>query len=475
MRRIALALGTCIVFAACEAEPPPPLTLVVEPATLPADGLARATVSAQLGFRTEGVVVQFLTSGGALGASAARVDDDGRASVELASDPEAALGLATSRDVTLRALVEISADERYEATASVRMVAPGDGPPLVFLVAEPPAAFADGASEIALVAYTRRIDAGRTIAFASSAGTVDGVVDIDDEGIARARLTAPDTPADATVTASDEESGASSSIVVRFVAPGTPQFDLSGTFVQVGSGRVRLRSASLVPDPQCVLAPSLVRVDVEQAGLDGTATFTTCDVSLPDVNTLVGRVSSRAPASFIDAIPAVTETFTIADPALGAEWAPPASVVVAGAALDDPESDALPTESDDPRVRDDDGDGNPGVTVENSLGGDQFIVFRNRGSAHGRIASSVRIVGDTQGDLLAVTETSVFGIGGGFVPEREALPSVVELVRIDGRYGAPDLDADGDGERSCEEVRAAASALALLVVPDTPFDCAGIP
>lgn len=475
MPRIALALGTCLALAACEVEPPPPITLVVEPATLPADGLARATLTAQLGMRTEGVVVQFLTSGGALGASAARVDDDGRASVAIFSDPESALGLATSREVTVRAFIELSANERYEATANVRMVAPDDGPPLVFLVADPPAAFADGASEVALVAYTRRIAAGHPIAFRSDAGAVDGVVDVDDEGIARARLTAPGAPADATVTATDGESGASSSVVVRFVAPGTPQFDLNGTFVQVGSGRVRLRSGSLVPDPQCVLAPSLVRVDVEQTDLDVTATFTTCDVTLPDVNTLVGRVSSRAPASFIDAIPPVTETFTIGDPALGAEWAPPASVVVAGAALDDPENDALPTESDDPRVRDDDGDGNPGVTVENSLGGDQYIVFRNRGSARGRITSSVRIVGDSEGDLLAVTETSVFGIGGGFVPEREALPSVVEIVRIDGRYGAPDLDADGDGVCSCEEVRAAAAALALLVVPDTPFDCAGIP
>ena len=145
--------------------------------------------------------------------------------------------------------------------------------------------------------------------------------------------------------------------------------------------------------------------------------------------------------------------------------------MVVGANLDDPAHDALPTDANDARVVDADGDGQPGVTVNNSLGGEQHIVFRNVGTSKGRVLSSNEILGDHVGDLAAVTETSVFGIGGSFVPDTTALGSVVEVLRIDGQYGSTNADSNGDDEITCAEAIEAANNLDDLIVPDTPFDC----
>ena len=41
----------------------------------------------------------------------------------------------------------------------------------------------------------------------------------------------------------------------------------------------------------------------------------------------------------------------------------PATPTPVGIRLDDPANDVLPTDPTDPRISDDDGDGNPGVTV----------------------------------------------------------------------------------------------------------------
>ena len=48
----------------------------------------------------------------------------------------------------------------------------------------------------------------------------------------------------------------------------------------------------------------------------------------------------------------------------------PATPTGIGIDLEDPANDVLPTDPDDPRITDDDGDGNPGVTATVALGGD---------------------------------------------------------------------------------------------------------
>lgn len=468
--------STGALVAACVEPPPPPISLFADTTSLVANGRDSTTLTAELGFSLEGAVVQWQASGGVLSESVALPQDD-VASVTLFADDEAALGRAGKRPLTVRASIELATDERYEAELVLDLVAPSEGEPVLFLEADPPAADADGVTLVDLLVVARRVAPGTQLSFSSSAGElleVSPVADVDGELLASARLRAPSEPADVTVDVQDEASGATAALVVRFVRPGDPQFDLSGTFAQLAPARLRLSAASLVPDPQCVVAPSLVLVDVEQSGLDVRARFTTCEVSLPAVNTIVGEVTNETLPSFLAAIPVVEHDFSLDGAKLGATWKPPASIVVVGAELADPEHEALPTEADDPRVRDDDDDGQPGVTVLNSLGGEQSVAFRNVGRTEGRVVSSTRIEGNELGSLLAVTETSVFGIGGSFLPPREALPSVVQLLRVDGRYGAPDVDVDGDGNVSCDELLVSSASLFDLVVPDTPLDCGGL-
>jgi hypothetical protein len=211
-----------------------------------------------------------------------------------------------------------------------------------------------------------------------------------------------------------------------------------------------------------------------QAGDRIDAVYTTCFVTLAPVRSIVGEVTNEAPPAFLSAIPQVTARFTLESLALGAVFDPPRSVVVSGAELSDPENEALPTSDTDARVRDSDDDGRPGVTVINSLAGQQNVTFRNKGDTRGVVESSNRVVGATPGDLSALPQSSVLGAGNGFIPEMQSIGSVWELVRVDGRNGAPNMDTNGDGDISCNEIVDAQAFLFSIVAPETPLDCRGV-
>ncbi len=455
------------------------LELTLGAATLPADGVARTAVTAIVRSDPAGVVVSFSSTGGLLSSSAAVPGPDGAASVTLVADREAALFGRAQKPVTVRATVARGQGDVESATAELVFVAPTDGAPSLGVDAEPPAAVADGDSVVTLTVHGRRLDAGTHVTVTSSAGALSaGDVVLADDGAgglaASTTLQAPPQPADALVTVR-EPSGVTATATVSFVAEGAAQFDLTGTFAQLSPARIRMRAATLVPNPQCVVAPAYIKVELVQTGADIDATFTTCFVTLAPVKSIAGTVTEEAPPAFVGAIPPVHAHFTLEDVALGAVFDPPASVVVSGAALADPGTDALPTSADDPRVRDSDGDGAPGVTIHNSLAGDQNITFRNTGDTRGRVESGNRIVGDSAGDLSALPESSVLGAGDAFLPDVEGVPSVWEMVRVDGQNGAPDMDDNGDGEVSCQEIVDAADFLFSLEPPSTPLDCAGVP
>ena len=464
------AIAALLLLPALGCPEAPPLSLTIEPATLPADGVTRALVTARARDPLAGAVVSFVATGGALSSSTAALVD-GEATVELLAPLERELGRSTQRTIEVSAFIQLAATERLDAAAPVVALPPSSGAPLIFLDAEPPAAVAGSGATVRLRALTRRIAEGTALTVTAPGFDVDSTTTVLADASAEARLTVPSAPGDATVVVTETASGASASVVVRFVAAGEPLFDLTGAFAQVGPARVKLVSGALAPNPQCAVAPSIILATFVQQGLDVAASYRTCDVTFPPVTSIVGTITNRATEAFYQAIPIVEQRFTLPSGELGAEYAPPPSIVVVGALLSDPEHEALPTDPEDARVDDTDADGRPGVTVENSLGGLQNIVFRNVGKAGGRVVSSNRIVGDRVGDLLATTETSVFGIGGAFLPDTSALGSVVELVRIDGAYGSLDADVDGDDAITCAELKDAAAAVAELVAPDTPFDC----
>jgi hypothetical protein len=471
MRR-ALVVACAFLCAGFSCQDAPPL-VIEGGGTLEADGASTLTLRIVPRDPIEGAMVQLTSSGGLLASSAVPLVD-GEASVVLTAPLERELGRAEQRTITVTAAIVLDEDTRIEGLTSVSAVAPAQGPPLLFVDADPPASVAGRREPVRIHVVARRVAPGASLSVETSAGTLDNAtVAVGDDGTADAFLAGPATPADVTVTVTEPASGVRGSVVVRFVNEGDPLFDLSGSFAQIGPARVKLESGALTPNPQCAVAPSLVLARFTQTGLDLDAHDTTCDVTFPPVTSIVGTVTNEATDAFYAAIPVVDAAFTLPSGDLGASYEPPPSIVVVGADLDDPEHDELPTDETDPRVVDADDDGEPGVTVQNSLGGAQHIVFRNISVGTGRVLSSNHIVGDEPGDLLATTETSVFGIGGSFLPDTTALGSVVELVRIDGRFGSVDADADNDGEVTCAELLDVAAAVTTLEAPDTPFDCGG--
>ena len=109
-----------------------------------------------------------------------------------------------------------------------------------------------------------------------------------------------------------------------------------------------------------------------------------------------------------------------------------------------------------PAAIDQDGDGNPGATLV--LGANQcsmYVVQRAIAQWNGKVESSIRIAGVGNNATTQV----VLGATGGFCASQfdtRNPPDSARFVlqRVDGRYGAPNLDTNGDGQIDCEEVRA---------------------
>jgi len=125
-----------------------------------------------------------------------------------------------------------------------------------------------------------------------------------------------------------------------------------------------------------------------------------------------------------------------------------------GIGLDDP----MPMSADDERVVDQDGDGEPGVslTVTAADGSpicDVQVVQRTRIQFNGQVVSARRIEGDV--DVLSaktVLAASSPLCGGGEIASNRGR-TFFKLVRVDGQYESPTADADGDGVIDCSDIR----------------------
>jgi hypothetical protein len=97
--------------------------------------------------------------------------------------------------------------------------------------------------------------------------------------------------------------------------------------------------------------------------------------------------------------------------------------IVVGAELDDPKSDPLPTDEDDERVRDQDGDGEPGVTIGVSglVDGEIYVAQRT----WTRLAGTKRVDGSFRGRVYFGNEQSILDATSSMLddpPEAKPLP-----------------------------------------------------
>ncbi|MCB9554003.1 MAG: hypothetical protein H6705_19375 [Myxococcales bacterium] len=194
---------------------------------------------------------------------------------------------------------------------------------------------------------------------------------------------------------------------------------------------------ALGPEPTRFI--SLNRVVATLAEPPGTLALTTevCAVIIERDRDIV---ITEVPQSFIDALEPTVRPATVAGDRLDAPW----FTELRGVALDDPDADALPTDPDDPRVLDLDGDGNPGLTVLSTglIDGEIYVVQRTR------TRFVARLDGDTlDGGLEWALEDSVLGADNPVlamaVPvEPDLAASFMQASRIDAETDCAAIVAD---------------------------------
>ena len=133
---------------------------------------------------------------------------------------------------------------------------------------------------------------------------------------------------------------------------------------------------------------SFALVDVAQDGAAASGVESACFTTI-DYGTSV--VAMEIPEAFVRSMRAVEWTATLEPDEAGTRFTRPWVTSVNGAWLADPENDPLPTQADDPRVVDQDGDGKPGLTVRivvmGLIRGEVYVVQRDRSRLVGVVAS----------------------------------------------------------------------------------------
>lgn len=137
---------------------------------------------------------------------------------------------------------------------------------------------------------------------------------------------------------------------------------------------------------------ALVLVRIEQ---NGTSFEVREEVCRLETRTLGGLIETTYPEGFKESVSGRLKRGRLLYSPRGLAYEEIETAHPIGAVLNDPVKDPLPTEPDDPRVVDADGDGKPGVTVQvrGFIDGDIYMVHRNRSRLVGRLLSDDRIAG----------------------------------------------------------------------------------
>ncbi len=130
----------------------------------------------------------------------------------------------------------------------------------------------------------------------------------------------------------------------------------------------------------------------------------------------------------------------------------PATPTPVGIRLDDPARESLPTDPDDPRIVDDDGDGKPGITVTirvtDELTGELYIARREIFAYEAMLVEPDLLTGtvtDRSEQLVIGASDPVFaGSGTSWVQHPDPTKSPIMLVRVDEDWDCDRLRAERD-------------------------------
>ncbi len=208
--------------------------------------------------------------------------------------------------------------------------------------------------------------------------------------------------------------------------------------------------STIVTDPsgftsnqETAITTSWVLVAWEREGTAVSWTETLCGIESSEVFSTTTSFSD----AFVDTMPVRARSGTLSAARTGATLGGGPFVDLVSVTLDDPEGDRLPTDPDDERVEDQDGDGEPGVTViiDNALlgEGEAYVIQRNTTTYDGVVVSTDRV----EGYLSATSEQVIVSASTWWLelesdppePDPEATHSYFIFQQIDDEAGCAEV------------------------------------
>lgn len=154
---------------------------------------------------------------------------------------------------------------------------------------------------------------------------------------------------------------------------------------------------------------SVQKVDISQSGKRLELQTEVCAIK---VHSSVDVVETHIPDRFVAAMGVVKRPARLLEKNGAYHLHVPKKTEILGMRLRAPSSENLPTEADDPRVYDQDGDGHPGMTVKVSgiIDGSLYIVHRGWDQLRGKLSGKNAIEGGVKWNLeqKVVDSTSIF-------------------------------------------------------------------
>jgi hypothetical protein len=164
----------------------------------------------------------------------------------------------------------------------------------------------------------------------------------------------------------------------------------------IGHYAIKSVIASIQDAPVIGKTPSVATAiglgEIKRAGNGLTITEQGCRVELSESSVAKPSVPDAVPRS----VPPVTYPLRLWQDGPTVKFVRDAVATAIGVKLANPESDPLPTSANDARVWDQDGDGNPGVTVKMSgtiVNGDIFVVQRQKSIYSGELGAGDKLSG----------------------------------------------------------------------------------
>jgi hypothetical protein len=197
------------------------------------------------------------------------------------------------------------------------------------------------------------------------------------------------------------------------------------------------------------VARSTFLQEMTQTETELSGTETMCSLEIDSVD---GYTQTRVTPDFIASIPPEERTGRITpDGAGGYDYVADKIYILRGVTLEDEANDPLPTDPEDPRIGDWDGDDNPGVTllITGLLSGKAYVIQRDHTRSDGKQVNANRIEGlITWGGeqvYLGSDPEAIADLASEAFPDPDPNEHTFQLVRI-----PPDAGCDYIAENRCD-------------------------